>query len=275
MKNTYLVDYHIHTKLCNHATGEPEEYLKEAQKKNLLEIGFSDHAPLLPDATKNIRYSIPFEKITMPLSKIKHYINMIKSLSKKSKIPVKLGLETDFFPSTLSIFQTIKNFDFDYIIGSIHFVDYIGFDQEEFIYETEKYGYGRLIKKYLYLIRKMAETRLYDIVGHLDIPKKFGKKPGKMFDNDFRKTLNVIRLNRMAVEINTSGLDRKVKEIYPSLKLIKTCFELNIPVTLGSDAHRPEEVGRHFDEAKKILKKVGYNKIVLFKDHIQQIQSIV
>jgi histidinol-phosphatase (PHP family) len=262
-----LLDYHIHSALCGHAKGKPGEYLASAVKAGLREVGFADHAPLPPEAREKIRLSVPFRRITMTDKEVPGYIRAVHRLKKISPIPVKLGMEVDYLPYSRSVFNLLADHDFDYFIGSVHFVDHWGFDQEEFLFEQERYGYGPLIRRYLSLIRGMASTRLFDIVGHLDLPKKFGTKPGRQFDADFRATLSEIRKNGMAVELNTSGWERPVREAYPSRKILRTCFEMDIPVTLGSDSHAPDQVARHFGRAKNLLKSVGYNRIASFLGH--------
>jgi histidinol-phosphatase (PHP family) len=68
----------------------------------------------------------------------------------------------------------------------------------------------------------------------------------------------------MCVEVNTSGLRKPCHEIYPGQDLLKMCFDHEIPITLGSDAHSPEDVAADFDQAIKLLRQVGYNEIAKF-----------
>ena len=70
----------------------------------------------------------------------------------------------------------------------------------------------------------------------------------------------------MAVEVNTSGLRVPAEELYPSQKILKWCKEKSIPVVTGSDAHFPDHVAKDFDSAKKVLKKVGYQKTAVFNN---------
>ncbi len=257
------IDYHIHTKRCRHAEGEMIEYVRRAENKKIQEMGFSDHCPYF----RTFKKSISLEKVAMPLSELPSYIKDVENVRKKTKIPIKLGLEVDFLPGDFSAFNILKKYDFDYFIGSIHFIDEWGFDQEEFLIEFDRMGKKKAYRRYCELLGQMGDSCLFDIVGHIDLPKKFGHYPSKDIFPYFEKALKRIKAGGMAVEINTSGLDREAKEMYPSEHILKLCFQQNIPITLGSDAHNPEEVGRYFPEAKKLLKKTGYDSIVKFTRH--------
>ena len=203
----------------------------------------------------------------MPLEELPHYVNDVISIKKKTKIRVKLGLEVDFIPDDMSAFNILKHYAFDYFIGSVHFIGEWGFDQDDYVSEFGRMGVDKAYIKYCELIGRMADTCLFDIVGHLDLPKKFGHFPGKKVLPHFDRALRFVKSANMAVEINTSGLDRKAKEMYPSPDILKLCYQHDIPLTLGSDSHKPGEVGRHFAEAKALLRKVGYHSLVSFTNH--------
>jgi histidinol-phosphatase (PHP family) len=263
-----LLDYHIHTKRCRHATGEMKEYLAAAVRKGLSEIGISDHFPYLAEHRAAIRLSIPLDKVAMPESELPLYVRDVENLRKRSPIPVKLGCEVDFFPGSVAAFNILSRYDFDYFIGSVHFIDGWGFDQDEYRDRRGKSGPASVYRRYLGLLALMAGTRLFDIVGHLDLPKKFGVHPPAGLDADFKAALRAVRKSGMAVEINTSGLDKPAGEAYPSEKILRMCFDLDIPVTLGSDSHHPGEVGRHFDAAVRMLRRIGYRSLASFERHI-------
>src|SRR5689334_8369435 len=117
MSQQPISDYHMHTPLCGHAIGKPEEYAHQAIKVGLKEIGFSDHARLV--------YHID-PKITMSFDQLPLYHKMIENVRKlnESKLTIKVGIEADFIPGfedkTKAIF---KGYDYDYVIGSVHFIN--------------------------------------------------------------------------------------------------------------------------------------------------------
>ena len=75
----------------------------------------------------------------------------------------------------------------------------------------------------------------------------------------------------MVIELNTAGLRKPIKEIYPSQSLLEVAYELDIPITFGSDAHAVEQVGYCYDHATKLAKDVGYTQAVTFKQRDRQL----
>jgi histidinol-phosphatase (PHP family) len=250
-----LIDYHTHTELCGHASGTTDDYVQEAIKKNLLEIGFSDHAPL-PEGLR--------EGITMLPEETEHYIALIEEKKKKyqDKIKVKIGFEIDFPLTETFDNKFLQDPRLDYLIGSCHFLGDWAFDHPDHKDEFNNRNINDVYNQYYEIIGDMIETGYFNIVGHFDLVKKFGHRA----EFDFTKKLenlaySIAKKKNIAVEINTAGLRKPVKEIYPSIDIIEIFYRMNTPVTLGSDAHKPEEVGYLFANATEIIKKVGYRKI--------------
>jgi len=252
-----ILDYHMHTPLCRHAVGAPEEYARRAVERGIEEIGFSDHSPM--PATYDPEYR-------MRIDEYAEYVEMVSRC--RTAVPglsIKLGLEADYHPGTDAfVREVIGRYAFDYVIGSVHYLGSWGFDNPDLVHFYEQKDVYELYREYYGLIVKLAETRMYDIVGHPDVIKKFGHRPAESIDDLLRPALAAVRKAGMAMEINTSGLRRPCKEIYPSRRMVEIAFELGVPVTLGSDAHRPHEVGEGFDEAAGMLRSVGYTSILRF-----------
>ena len=94
--------------------------------------------------------------------------------------------------------------------------------------------------------------------------KVFGYRPDRDYTDVLRDTMKAIKENDLVVEINTSGLRKPVHEIYPSENILEVIREMKIPLTLGSDSHKPEDVGRDFDLAVELVRKYGDGKITIF-----------
>jgi histidinol-phosphatase (PHP family) len=253
-----MIDIHNHTPLCNHATGNPEDYIKKAMEKNIKIYGFSDHGPMEFD-----------EKYRMSFSDMPKYENEIKSLKEKykDKIKILLGYEVDFTPY---VDKRVLKRNVDYLIGSVHFLDNWGFDNPEFIKEWHNRDVDDVYKEYFNKIEKMAQSRLFDIVGHLDLVKVFGFKPKKNIKDIAKNAIKEIKKSGMAVEINTAGLRKPVKEIYPSIELLEMIRDEGIDITFSSDAHRIEDVGYKIDEAIELAKNLGFNEAVYFENRTKQ-----
>lgn len=262
-------DYHTHCYLCNHAEGTIEDYIQAGIRHGMGEIGISDHFPmeLLPEH---------FHIYAMSMEDFSSYINDIKRLQRKyeDKIVVKVASEVDFFPAAFKGYkEIIKPYldDFDYIIGSVHAVPWKGLeaipiDEQQAIPIIKEIGVDRAYLEYYNSVLEMVKTSFFNIVGHLDLPKKYGLVPENS-ENIWEKVLQIldeIEHNGMAVEINTSGFYREVNEQYPNERIIKELIQRKIPITLGSDAHRPKNVGYGFEKIITKLKNWGLTHLCQF-----------
>ena len=263
-----MIDYHTHYYLCNHATGTLEDYIQAGISNGVSEIGISDHFPmeLLPEH---------FHIYAMPLESFPSYINEVKKLQMKynDEITVKISSEVDFFPSAFNGYKEIVTpflEDFDYIIGSVHAVPWKGseaipIDERQAIPIIKELGVDEVYLEYYNSVLKMVKSNFFHIVGHLDIPKKYGLLPQNP-DRIWQKVLQVldtIENSDLAVEINTAGF-RKNMDQYPSEAIIKELIQRRIPITLGSDAHRPQDVGFKFEEIIVKYKKSGLTSLCQF-----------
>jgi histidinol-phosphatase (PHP family) len=224
-----------------------------AEKKKIDEIGFSDHIYLEK------------RQWSMDHANLPKYVSDIETLKNNSSISIKTGLEVDFIPDQMdSLMRLIEQWNPDYLIGSVHHIDYWLLDSEREIDEWKKREVDQVYTQYFDLVQVMAKTQLFDIVGHLDLVKKFGHRPQSDLTDLMLRTVETIGKSGMCVEINTSGLRKPCHEIYPSEKLLKMCFDIGIPISLGSDAHAPEDVGNGFDQAVALVRRVGYEEITRF-----------
>lgn len=258
-----LIDYHIHTKMSGDAKGEISDCIGVAYNIGLTEIGFSDHF-----ATIRTNCSMNQEELVQ-------YIEEIGLYNENSSFPVKLGLEVDFIPNCESeIEDIVKLGRFDYVIGSVHFIKNWCFDNPKYVSAYKKWDITELNHIYFNLVNQCVKSGLFDIIGHVDLIKKFGYKPKIDMSNIFMETIGALKESKVCVEVNTSGLRAPCREIYPNKAFLKMCFDNRIPITLGSDAHMPNEVGKNFGQALKLIKEVGYKNIARFTDRKLRVLEI-
>lgn len=243
------IDYHVHGIGHEHRLHTEEnilEYVKYAKANNVKEIGFADHDRYL------------YEKLDLSIYE--------KVQKKVRDVKIKVGLEIDYYPDQIpEIIKKINYFDYDYLIGSVHYIGRWMFDSDREKREYDKWDHDKLYEKYISLVTESATKKLYDILGHIDLIKIFGIKPVKSkAENIYAPYLKEIAKTALVVEINTNGLNKPTKEIYPSFPIIELLFANNIPITLSSDAHHPEEVGRDLDIARELAIKAGYTKVPVF-----------
>lgn len=255
-----IVDYHTHTELCKHAEGAAEEYVLKAIARGLDEVGCSDHAPMANNYDDRHRMSLEQYYST--------YAPTVSELAEKYKdrIVLKRGMEVDFFPGTEGWAKKfIDENDFDFVIGSVHFIGSPGSEKALFGQDYKEEEVGDLHEEYFEAIKDSAESGLFDIIGHCDLIKKFGQRSSKRIDEAVREALKAIKKADLCVEINTSGLRKPEHETYPSERVLAIAKELKIPLTLGSDAHKPGDVGGGFDIAVVLIEKYGSGKLSLFR----------
>ena len=112
---------------------------------------------------------------------------------------------------------------------------------------------------------KAARSGLFDIISHSDVVKKFGHRPTKDMTGMIEDTVRSYKESGMVVEINTSGLRKPVKEIYPAPHILQILKQYNVPIVFGSDAHTPQEVGKDFSFARSIVQELGFTELVVFE----------
>ncbi len=254
------VDYHLHTRLCGHASGEISEYLEQAVRVGIQEVGFSDHLPLyfLPPGRTIPGYAM--DEKDLPL-----YVEMIKNCAEASPVSVRLGIEADFVPGhEKKLASLLCSCPFDYVIGSVHFIDGWSFDNPGEVDEYSRREINQVYERYFSLLQQAALSGLFDIMGHPDLIKKFNILPSLDLNPLYEQTAMAFQRAGVCAEVNTAGLRYPAEEIYPGPLLLNIFHRHGIPVTLGSDAHQPEQVGEGFKNALKLIRDAGYREIAVF-----------
>lgn len=262
-----LVDYHVHTRLCGHAVGEPEDYLRRAIEIGLSEIGFADHMPI-PGR--------PDPSIYMALDDLPRYVEAVQELRDSvSGIRVRLGIEMDYLPEAMDrILTAAEPFAFDYVYGSVHFIDEFGFSDSRNADGYRAKDRDLLYERYFELFREAVESGAFDVMAHPDIIKKHGLTTTLPLQPLYSDAADALARAGVAIEINTSGLRRPAAEAYPSLAFLRACAARGVPVTLGSDAHAPAHVGLDFDKALGLLERAGIGEIATFEGRRRTMRSI-
>lgn len=248
-----LIDYHMHTILSD-GKNTYEEMVISGIEKGLGEIGISDHVCLktVPWAISEIDIPVMTDQMLELKDKYKEDIN------------VKFGIEIDYFPEREDeIREIIQSLPLDYVIGSVHFIGDWNFDSDKSLYG--KWSNDELYHMYYELVQLAASSGLFDIIGHLDIIKKFRVYPESDKSALLEETLSIIKKNNVVVELNTGGKDRPCADFTPSAEIIERCFHHKIPVTISSDAHSISQVARHYETGINLLKSVGYSELVTFE----------
>jgi histidinol-phosphatase (PHP family) len=255
-----IVDYHTHTSRCKHATGDAGDYVEQALALGLDEIGCSEHIPMPGGFDSKHRMSLE-EYQTIYAPRVTELRDRYRG-----RITVRRGIEADFFRGTEEwVRGFIRENDFDYIIGSVHFLGTWGFDDVVFVHQYVDRDIDTVYEQYFDAVRQSARSGLFDIIAHCDLVKKFGHRPKRDIGDIVRETMRVIRDNGLCIEINTSGLRKPVREMYPSESILAVAHEAGVPLTLGSDAHAPGDVAADFDRAVGLIERYGNGRICVFE----------
>jgi histidinol-phosphatase (PHP family) len=256
-----MIDYHIHTPLCNHAEGGMEEYVLSAVNKGFSEICFLDH--FIPEG--------PGTKHSMHAGEIPMYMQAISRLREKysDRITIRAGLEVDYLPGCKGMIEEILGrFDFDAIGGSFHFVDGFNVASRKLMPPENQKDRDNLVRSYFEGLIRMLDWPYFNFFCHPDIVKKTGMVIPYSLSGLVGEFLSGVAEKGLALEFNTSGWDHPAGESYPSESLVKRCFEMSIPFTIGSDSHKPGNVGLHFDKALSILESAGYSELLSFEKRL-------
>jgi histidinol-phosphatase (PHP family) len=249
-------DFHVHTKWCGHAKGDMEEYVMRAVELDLPAIAFTAHFPV-PVPNK--------EKVCLDPEEIEVYVAEAKRLKRafRGSIEVVMAFEADYIEKhrDLVVRECIERWDPDFVMGSIHVIDDWPFDSPGYQDGYAKWDITELYREYYGRLEKLVESGLFNVLGHIDLVKKFGYRPEGDVSGALHSLLDRIAASGMLMEANTAGFDKPVGEMYPSLDILKAARERGIPITMGSDSHAPGEVGRHFTEAVALLEQAGYEEL--------------
>jgi histidinol-phosphatase (PHP family) len=264
-------NFHSHCKYCD-GKGELSDYVESAKKNNVVSIGFSSHAP------------VPFEcKWTMKKESLPLYLKDIAKLQESTTgIEIYKSLEIDFIPGVISPFE-YKD-ELDYLIGSIHFIDKfpdgrpweIDGQHSVFLEGLEqifKNSFRDAVVRYFELTREMIYSAAPNIIGHLDkikvqnVDEKFFSESDSWYKEEVLKTLKLIDQAELIIEVNTRGLyQKKSKETYPSKWILEIIRQKDIPITLSSDAHHPDDLINGFPEAAKQLHDMGFKELSIMRE---------
>jgi histidinol-phosphatase (PHP family) len=245
-----------------------EEYVLWAIKNGLEEICFTDH---FTPSEKGQRNSMAFDEISL-------YFQSVQYLKYKysGNIKVKSGLELDFDEDQLGLYCEITDtYDFDAVICSVHFVGDVNIASRSSKPVMTAVNHRELCDQYFNKLEKMLNYDFFDIIGHIDILKKTGIIQPDLYSNKLKNIIEKIAGTGLTVELNTSGFRYPFRDSFPASDLLKTFHENNVPFTVGSDAHRPSEVGMMVTQSLGLLAKAGYGTVNGFSRRKQEPRPIL
>jgi histidinol-phosphatase (PHP family) len=249
-----LYETHMHTPLCRHADGLPGEYAARAAQRGLKGIIVTCHSPM-PDG-----FSAP---VRMRPEQFDEYLALIAAAEREwhGRVEVLPGLESDYFPGMEKWLEQLHaRAPFHYILGSVH--PHI----REYLDQYFRGNWPEFHRQYYRDLAAAAETGLFDCLSHPDIVKNQGAEYWDVdaLLPDIRRALDRIARTGVAMELNTSGLLKTIKEMNPAPAIIREIQQRGIPMTVGADAHEPSRVADHYEEALTLLQECGFASVSVF-----------
>ena len=242
----------MHTPLCRHAVGEPTEYAAHAVQLGLKEIGFSELSPMPRD---------DFDDWRMLSGDLDEYVAQVQKARRDHPgLAIKLSLAVDYLPGQETWIRELSaRHSWDYLIGAVHYVsDSWDLDNPKKISEWKERDPYEVWSAYFERLTLATESGLFETIAHADLCKKFCFYPAQDCTPLFKRFLKAAKRKDVAMELNTSGLRKDCKEIYPSAQIVILAAQMGVPITFASDAHSPGEVGMNFVEAVELARRAGY-----------------
>ena len=262
MNLLYYSDYHVHTHFSDDCTEKMHDMIKSAISLGLREIAFTDHVDFdYPDP--QWPFVIDYEKYYEEFKMLKYEYS--------SSIDVLLGIEIGLQPHIKQdISALISSYPFDFVIGSVHAADRMDFCRDAFFKNKSQHEcYMRYFENVLENIN--LYKGMFDVLGHMDLIVRYGGYESKileydMFSDIIDQILRLLISNGQGIEINTSGFRYGLGRVHPHPSIIKRYSQLGGKIiTVGSDAHKKEDICADFDSAYDMIKDSGLTSICSFK----------
>lgn len=273
---TKICDYHVHTNYSDDSEYMMEEVVKDAIKKGIDELCFTDHVDYgmkvdpenLTDIQKEeLKKDRPFPPFNVEYPV---YVEEINRLKKKyqDQITLKTGLEFGMQVHTIEKYRKLfQRFLFDFIILSCHQIEDKEFWTQDFQRGKSQDEYQ--MRYYQEILNIIKEYKDYSVLGHLDLMKRYdqaGEYPFEKIKDIVSEILTIVIKDKKGIEVNTSSHRYGIHDLTPSRDILKLYKELGgTIITIGSDSHEASHLGAYIEETKKELKDLGFEYYCTFE----------
>jgi histidinol-phosphatase (PHP family) len=273
---TFRADYHVHIEKGPYTPEWLERFAAVARQEGLQELGLSEHLCDFYEGQKasgawweeepeaeDREYSRQWWQ-GRPRCALSEYVAFVQDTHPEG-ITLRLGVEVDYFPQAEeALRRLVAVYPFDFVLGSVHWLGGWGFDHLNRLERWQGRDVDEVYRRYFAGLCRAARSGLFDVLAHADLVKIAGHRPS--FDPTplYVEAAQAIATAGVAVEVSTAGLHKPVHELYPAEAFLRLLCEHGVPITLASDAHRPEDVGRDFDAAVTLARRCGYTRVCRF-----------
>jgi histidinol-phosphatase (PHP family) len=273
-----LTDYHVHLRsddlaasAAEHFTEtNAERYRAAASDRGIAELGVSEHVYRFEQALAVWRHPFWLENAQDDLEEYCAFV--------REHTDLRLGIEADFVPGReAEMASLLAGYDFDYVIGSVHFVAEGAVDMDDYSVWESARSPEQIWRRYFQTLGEAASSGLFDVLGHPDLVKVWGRgrpRPEGDLRRCYEPAMEGIAESGIAVEVSTAGLRKPVRELYPAPEFLEMCLQAGATLALSSDAHRPEDVGAHYDTALELLERLGVGELCVFDHRERRLEPI-
>lgn len=275
MSQTFTL--HTHTNLFD-GKNTVAEMANVAHDQGMTAIGISNHFIVHPDIKNSNFYQFAVRggyadmyQSSFPgvFEKYRPHYDEIERMSLRLRMPILRGIEVDYFHNTAwrhAFEYAIKTLNPDYIIGACHFIEYNGrLCNVHDIANAPRAEQDKMLGLYWAKVAQAASSGLFTFMAHLDLPRKVGLGTSAKWHDIETHVIDVLAQNKMPIEINTGGFST-IGHPYPAPHILRHVASAGIPVVISDDAHNVNQIGRHFDDAEKLIKSYGIkNRLSLQK----------
>ena len=245
-----LVSYHNHSNWSD-GLDSLEDMILGARERGLAEYGLSDHWVERPDGS--------IEEWSMPMDALDAYVDTclkLKETYSTEDFRILLSLEVEYYTENAEeVMAKLKTYPFDYLIGAVHSVGDFPVDTsaEDWKIFTTQDEIDAIFHGYWKKELSLCRSGLYDLIAHLDLPKKFGYSASYDTTAEWTACLEAIAASGCAMELNTAGWDKDCADGYPSAPVLRRARELGLPLVLSSDSHEVRHIARHYEKGAAAL----------------------
>jgi histidinol-phosphatase (PHP family) len=272
-----LTDLHVHlrpdepgTSAQNYFTTENvERYTRAAGRLGIGFLGVSEHIYRFRQALSVWRH--PFWE-AQAVDDLDAYCDFVRT-----RTSLALGIEADYVPGReQEISDLLEGYDFDYVIGSVHFLGWRAVDMDGQWDVWRAMDAETIWHRYFQMLGDASASGLFDIIAHPDLVKVWGgqTKPTSDLRRFYEPAVERMAQSDVAIEVSTAGLRKPVAEIYPEPELLDLLLGARLPVALSSDAHVPEHLGHRYPEAIELLQSRGVSKLATYRGRRRQLEPL-
>jgi histidinol-phosphatase (PHP family) len=269
-----IVDYHMHLRDAEeriaHTVEAIERFVEIAALRGVDEIGLTEHVYYFRQTYEIWDLPYQTERCVYDLDA---YCGAIVE-AKRRRLPVKLGLEVDHVGARQArLAELLSPYPWDFLLGSVHRLDGLDVNQEPGVWRNG--SVEEVWRRYFAALGDLAESEAVDVLAHPDLVKIFGRRPAPAVVSELHAAAAArIAQAGIAVEVSTAGLHKPVAEIYPSPGFLRACAGLGVPISLASDTHTPEHVGRDFSAALALARAAGYDTVAVFDERRRRLAPL-